>query len=302
MTSGTTPLYRNLDTTFVSLWSLLRNLTERGFVGRVQVDLKDYSADIFLDGSNTPLTREIDHTAGTDTLEPEALHRVVLRARETPGTISVFEGRHEALPPQQPPAKELPASPPLPPRPAEPARNAPGATREAPRESSQPAKPATTAPSIPAPVEPRAEVSTDDQIYRSGSYQDWPAILKVTGELIAAVERAIVASGSNFTSLFETVRLELADDYIFLDPIVKTFHYSTGVASLKNRPAVSVFVSGISEALRRTVDRAAVGDRARRLRERVALEMLSVARQQTDVLERSGLRAQLDRIAGTRVM
>ena len=82
MTSGTTPLYRNLDTTFVNLWSLLRNLTERGFVGRVHVDLKDYSADIFLDGSSTPLTREIDQTAGTETLEPDALHRVVLRRSE----------------------------------------------------------------------------------------------------------------------------------------------------------------------------------------------------------------------------
>ena len=299
MTSGTTPLYRNLDTTFVNLWSLLRNLTERGFVGRVHVDLKDYSADIFLDGSNTPLTREIDHTAGTDNLEPEALHRVVLRARETPGTISVFEGAHEALPLQPSPATELPASPPLPPRPAEPA---PAASKTN-REPSETTRPPEAAPSTLAPVEPRSEMpADDDQIYRSGSYQDWAAILTATGELIAAVERAMVASGSNFTSLFETVRLELADDYIFLDPIVKTFHYSAGVASLNNRPAVSAFVSGTSEALRRTVDRAAVGDRSRRLRERVALEMLSVARRQTNVLERSGFRAQLDRIAGTRVM
>src|SRR5215471_20764705 len=113
MTSGTTPLYRNLDTTFVNLWSLLRNLTERGFVGRVHVDLKDYSADIFLDGSNTPVTREIDQTAGTDTMEAGALHRVVLRARATPGTISLFEGAHEAQPPKASPVTELSTAPPL---------------------------------------------------------------------------------------------------------------------------------------------------------------------------------------------
>src|SRR5207253_2420268 len=35
--------------------------------------------------------------AGTDTLEEAALHRLVLRARETPGTISVFEGPDEAV-------------------------------------------------------------------------------------------------------------------------------------------------------------------------------------------------------------
>jgi hypothetical protein len=65
---------------------------------------------------------------------------------------------------------------------------------------------------------------------------------------------------------------------------------------------MSVFVSGLSEALRRTVDRVAVGDRARRLRERIALELLAVARKRGEVLERSGLRMQLDRIAGTKVM
>jgi hypothetical protein len=298
MTSGTTPLYRNLDTTFVNLWSLLRNLTERGFVGRVHVDLKDYSADIFLDGSSTPLTREIDQAAGTDTFESGALHRVVLRARETPGTISVFEGAQEASPPQKEPETELPASPPPQHRPAEPLPERSTATQETVR----PAEPPRAGSTTPALNKPSAEAQADDQIYRTGSYQDWHAILAVTGELLGAVERAIVLTGGDFISLFETVRLELADDYIFLDPIVKTFHYSSGVASLKNEPAVIVFVSGISEALRRTVDRVAVGDRARRVRERVALEMLSVARQRTQVLEKSGFLAQLDRIAGARVM
>ena len=47
-------LYENLDTTFVSLWSLLRNLTQRGFVGRVHVELANYSADVFLNGSGNP--------------------------------------------------------------------------------------------------------------------------------------------------------------------------------------------------------------------------------------------------------
>jgi hypothetical protein len=292
MTSGTTPLYRNLDTTFVNLWSLLRNLTERGFVGRVHVELKDYSADIFLDGSSTPFTREIDQAAGTETVEAGALHRVVLRTRETPGTISVFEGAHEASLPREYAVTE-PLAPSLPPEPMMDVTD----QETLPLVGPPPATISTTYTPEPSP-----EIPAEAEIYRAGSYQDWPAILATTGELIAAVERALNATGSNFTGQFEAVRLDLADDYIFLDPIVKTFHYSSGVASLKNEPAVSVFVSGISEALRRTVDRAAVGDRARRVRERVALEMLSVARQRTEVLERSGFRVQLDRIAGTRVI
>jgi len=83
-------IYENLDTTFVNLWALLRNLSQRGFIGRVHVELKDYTADD--QGSSTPLVHEIDRAAGTDTLEEAALHRLVLRVRETPGTITVFEG------------------------------------------------------------------------------------------------------------------------------------------------------------------------------------------------------------------
>src|SRR6266480_5071512 len=90
--SKTSVLYQNLDTSFVNLWGLLRKLTQDGFVGRVRVELKDYTADVFMTGSSTPLVHEIDRAAGTDTLEEAALHRLVLSVRETPGTITVFEG------------------------------------------------------------------------------------------------------------------------------------------------------------------------------------------------------------------
>src|ERR1700716_594286 len=90
-------VHENLDTAFVNLWALLRSLSQRGFIGRVRVELRDYTADVFMTGSNTPLVHEIDRAAGTDTLEEAALHRLVLRVRETPGTISVFEGPDEAV-------------------------------------------------------------------------------------------------------------------------------------------------------------------------------------------------------------
>jgi|SRR5882724_4510374 len=290
--SKPSPLYENLDTTFVNLWSLLRNLSQREFIGRVHVESKDYSADIFLNGSSTPLVHEIDQAAGTDTLEEGALHRVVLRARETPGTISVHEGAHEAAPQQNHSDTTAP--------PVEVSSD----------ESAQPAKPDDIQPAEPPPASGRslsvdqtpAAQQIDEEIYPTGSYQDWPAILLTAGELIGAVERAVNASGENFGSLLAATRLELADDYSFLDPIVNAFDFENGVAALKREIPVRVFVAAISETLRRIVNRVAVADRARRVRERVALEMLTVARGRADVLDRSGFQSQLDRIAGTRVM
>jgi hypothetical protein len=300
--SKSKPLHENLDTTFVNLWSLLRSLTQKGFIGRVHVESTDYSADVFMNGSASPLVHEIDRAAGTETLEEAALHRLVLRAREAPGTISVFEGADEAaVVPTLASKSETPAgAAPLPiedrsDRQSEvPFSLEQRAISEVPPvavvESSQPAK------------EFRRSEKPVEEIYPAGSYNDWPAILATTGELIGAIERGINASGGDFDSLFTAARVDLADDYSFLDPFAQIFMYGSGVATLNHPPAVKIFVSALGEALRRTIDRAAVGERARRIRERVALEMLAVARKHSEVLERSGLQAQLDRIAGTRVM
>lgn len=263
-------VYENLDTTFVNLWALLRNLSQRGFIGRVRVELKDYRADVFMTGSSTPLVHEIDRAAGTDTLEEGALHRLVLRAREAPGTISVFEGADEAV------AVQGTASD----------------TGVPPVDHSESEPPLSHSTPVTAPVfEPtRMEEA------------EWAAVVKASGELIGGVERALTSVDADFDSLFRAVRIELADDYTFLDPMSDGFEYANSTVTLRDDPPADSYVAGLSEALRRVVDRVATGERARRVRERVALELFAVARKRNEILARSGFRAQLDRVAGTKVI
>lgn len=301
--SKSKPLHENLDTSFVNLWSLLRSLTEKGFIGRVHVESTDYSADVFMNGSGTPLVREIDRAAGTESLEEAALHRLVLRVRETPGTINVFEGADEAAAPRSiktetPVVTTLPvpnigASPII------------GASDEdtVVAESNRLESASTESRAMAnSPAQMKSHEAESEDLYPTGSYRDWPAILAASGELIGAIERGVSAAGEDFDSLFRAVRLELTDDYSFLDPMARTFEYSRGVVSLHVQMPVVDYVSGLSLALRRAVDRVAVGARARRVRERIALEMSAAARKHTDVLERSGLQSHFDRIAGTRVI
>ena len=294
-------LYENLDTSFVNLWALLRTLTQRGFIGRVHVELKDYTADVFMTGSNTPLVHEIDRAAGTDTLEEAALHRLVLRAREAPGSISVFEGDDEAVAAQSSASQKLEAgaattsqSPstesiatPIPPIERT-------ATIEENIATSLGGEPETSAANSKTPVqsdvtdaEPKNEI-------------EWSVIMQTSGEVIGGVERALTGAGADFASLFRAARLELADDYTFLDSTSGHFEYANSVVTADEMPASS-YVAGVSEVLRRVVDRVATGDRARRVRERVALELALLARKRNEMLERSGFREQLDRIAGTKV-
>jgi hypothetical protein len=302
-------VYENLDTTFVNLWALLRNLSQRGFIGRVRVELKDYTADVFMTGSSTPLVHEIDRAAGTDTLEEGALHRLVLRVREAPGTITVFEGPDEAV------AVQTDAEP----------ENKAGVVRKN-EESELPKHYVTDAPteteagptSEPGPP---SWISQDSQTH-TGENDDernpatpegaaatepmdeieWSAIVKASGELIGGVERALAGAGADFASLFNAARLELSDDYTFLDPMTGEFTYANSVVTLTGAMPDSSYVIGLSEALRLVVDRVATGEYARRVRERVALDLFSVVRKRKEVLARSGLLAQLDRIAGTKVI
>jgi len=127
-------------------------------------------------------------------------------------------------------------------------------------------------------------------------------MVKASGELIGGVERALTGAGADFASLFNAARLELADYYTFLDPLSGEFNYANSVVNLSVEMPESSYIVGLTEALSRVVDRVATGDYARRVRERVALELFSVARKRKEILARSGFQPQLDRIAGTKVI
>lgn len=269
--------YEKLDTSFVNLWALLRFLSQRSFVGRVHVELENYTADVFLNGSETPLVHEVDSESGTDVVEEAALHRLVLRVREASGAISVLEGAHEAVPPQ------LDSQ-------AEETRVAQRATPE--WMGSAPAK---GDDSLVVGAPPRGESSQSTAV-------DWNETRKITGELIAAVERAAVSMGSDFNSLFRDARVALADDYTFLDPVSGSVQYANSRLTTNGESAPAGYVAGVSEALRRVVDQLAKGERERRTRERIALELARVARKNPEAVARTGFGEQLDRIAGTTVI
>lgn len=268
-------LYQELDTSFVNLWALLRYLSQQSFVGRVHVDLTDYSADVLLDGRETPLVHEIDRAAGTDVVEEAALHRLVLRVRESPGKISVYEGADEAVAPQRqysPSSTQVPAA----------------ATPESMRSSD-------------AKYEDDAATETT-LVQESTPTADAGETIKLSGELIAAVEHAAIAQAAKFAELFQQTRVALGDDYTFLDPMSGSLHYKNSSVTIKGGNIPQAFVAGISEALRHVVDQLATGDRARRTRERVALELARVARKNSKAIAASGFKEQLDRIAGTKVL
>ena len=298
MTSEAKPariLYQNLDTSFVNVGALLRYLAQRSFVGRVHVELENYSADVFVNGSETPLVREIDRDAGTDVVEEAALHRLVLRVRESSGSINVYEGAEESIPPQ---VESAQASPPL-------ADDIAGADPEA--DAAQAETPEAATPgamrSSAGKDEEETVVATDTvTVVKQANAGEWSETMRVSGELIAGVEQAANSLGADFSALFRETRISLADDYPFLDPLAGQLRYENSTVSMNGNSQPPGYVAGLSEALRRVVDQIATGERERRTRERIALELARSARKNSEALARSGFSDHLDRIAGTKVL
>src|SRR5919107_5408381 len=90
-------VHQNLDTAYVNLAALVRHLQQRDFVGRVHVELDEYDADIFLAARERPRVRERDHVTGRVAEGESALQRVLVRASQPGGLVSVFAG--ETAPP-----------------------------------------------------------------------------------------------------------------------------------------------------------------------------------------------------------
>jgi hypothetical protein len=155
--------------------------------------------------------------------------------------------------------------------------------------------------------EPEAEpeLSTrraGEESIRAPEQVGWHEVRALSGELIAAVERAALSFGADFNRLFGVVRLELADDFPFLDPSAQRFHYALGAVRMSVEPEVKTYLSGISETLRRVVDRLVSSQRGRSARERIALELAVLARRREPLIRELRMMPYLERIAGTKVL
>lgn len=134
---------------------------------------------------------------------------------------------------------------------------------------------------------------------------EWRELMRLSGELIATVERAAASVGGDFNQIFRSIRLGLAEDYPFLDPTTGRFEYDKGRVRLHMlRPGVNAYVQGLTECLRLSVEKLAGGREGRggRMRERVALELAVLARRRQTRLAHFKFTPQLDRIAGTKVL
>ena len=264
-------VHQNLDTAYVNLAALVRHLQQRDFGGRVHVELDEYDADIYLAARERPRVRERDHVTGRETSDEGALQRVLVRASEPGGLVSVFEGAGEA---------------------GVEGERASAAAQFAGRRGRDTRETAA-----------REEIDRRNVLQLSGEL-----ISAVERAVEAAAREAVAAGGGEaarrpvaFAGLFRAARAEVAPDYPFLRSLGGCVEYAGGEARLARGADAAAFVEGVCEALRRVVERAAAEDGgARGVRREVARELAALQERRPQSLARFGFTAQLERIAGLR--
>lgn len=259
-------LHENLDTAYVNLGALLRYLQGRDFTGRVRVELDEYEADILLRPGEAPRVRERDFATGREDEGEAALHRLLVRAREPGGLVSVYEEEGEGT------------------------EEGAGANLRS--------------KIVAAEAEASAAAQASGVVARASEEEaERREFLQLSGELIAAVERAATVAGGDFASAFHRARIALADDYPFLDPVQRRFVYADGEATLRGAGvSAGLYVSGVCEALRRAVAQMAEEGGRIGVRRDAARELSTLARRRQSALARFKFTPHLERIAGMRLL
>lgn len=90
-------LYEDLDTAYVNLEALIAYLRERAFTGLVRVELDEYGADVSLRAGEEPSAREREGAAQSSVGGDSALERLLARAREPGGLVTIYEGEPEEV-------------------------------------------------------------------------------------------------------------------------------------------------------------------------------------------------------------
>lgn len=255
-----------LDTSFVNFGALIRYLRQRNFVGRVKVALEDYDADVFLDGAKEPSISERNHATGRAAQGKEAMDRLLVRARDPGGLITIYQQVTEAG------------------RVAEP-RYQKEITPSTVEIESPPVADAPVISELRSPSTPTIE---------------WEELLATSGDLISAVERAVRSIDEDFAAHLRAALVAIGDDYAFLDPTAGVFQYTDAKVQLGHYPDVAAYILGLTEGLRRVVSNLAEGKGGARFRERVAVELAVAVRRKENAF--AEFTPELDRIAGTRVL
>jgi hypothetical protein len=291
------PIHENLDTSFVNLSALIRYLRRRNFVGKVNVQLNNYEAEIILEEGNQLKVREHDQLAGRVAEGDAALQRLLVRSREAGGTINVFQFTEESKS-----AEVI----------AQVATNGNGLSKIAVNPINMPSKPldvevakeadkqlqTNKAPSLPNfPF--NLSNSVEQKAKQNGtSPQDWQTILQLTSELLWTFDTSLAEANLNFSAAIRKAQSEISTDYPFFDPNDGIFIYQNGKITMQEQVSGKLYVAGLNEILRRMSDKLGSNPKFAETYRQTIQRLIALIRQRKPHYDKFSITPQLEKILG----
>jgi len=296
------PLYENLDTSFVNLAELIRYLRLREFIGQVKIELNNYQAEIVLVEGNKLRVREHDKISGRIGEGEAAFHRILIRARETGGTIHVYQ----TIAAKSPPKTESPATPkvsngntgPIP-KPIEAVKTAVASAQNGTTakitDSPKKLEPIIPLPKFPFDLHNRVEEKARPLPI---SADEWQTLLDLTSELLGTIDQTLAEAKLDFKLAFSKVRSELSADYPFLHPSGKIFEYQTGKVLMHEHPSSALFVTSLIEALRRILEKLGANPKFAEVYRAATQKILALINHRKPLYDKFSMTIQLKKILG----
>jgi hypothetical protein len=294
------PLYENLDTSFVNLSALVRYLRLREFVGNIKVELNNYQAEIVLLEANKLRVREHDKISGRIGEGEEAFQRILVRARQSGGTIHVYQTvkakTQKAETVTTPPTVSNGNSVP---KPVEAVKTAAATAQNGStaKITNAPKKIESIAahPKFPFDLHNKVEEKArQNQL----SEADWQTLLALTGELLGTIDRTLAAAKLDFKSAFSKARSEISADYPFLHPAGKIFEYKDGKVMMTEQVSTKLFTSSIIEVLRRILKKLSKHPKFAEVYHTTAQKILALINQRKPFYDKFSMTQPLQKILG----
>ncbi|CAN5436747.1 hypothetical protein BH20ACI1_BH20ACI1_32570 [soil metagenome] len=293
------PIHENLDTSFVNLSALVKYLRRRQFVGNVRVELSGYDADIDLTAENQINVREQDRITGRIGEGEEALQRILIRAREPGGIIHVYqkveETENSVVEKKEQTVKANELNNQKTPNPPVQNETAKIISSDKPPIAETLPKAGLKLPKFPFELTNRVENKAKQSEI---SPQEWQTLLGLTAEILNTVDKTLAESNLDFPSAFEKARLEISEDYPFLNPASGVFDYKNGKISMDEQISATLFVVSINETLRRIFEKLGNNPKFAEVHRAVMQRIIVLIRQRKPLYDKFSITPELEKIVG----
>ncbi len=208
------PIHENLSTSFVNIEALVKYLRRLQFVGKVRIELSSYEAEIVFTAGHRLRARDLDHITGRETRGMRALEQIFTRSQEPCGRIDVISG----------------------------------STGDVQRDVFIDETIVINARNSVTGLGDRRVISgrASSTIKLSG---DWPILLQLLSELIAAIDDETAKVPLDFESAFKGACRRLSLQYPFLDPASDVVKYVSGHLTVKGYVDPELLTVAMGEVL-----------------------------------------------------